>query len=115
MTVHASTGDLQFDLAGEMLTVYVTGELDAELAPAVADQISSNLHPSCRELWLDLSEVTFCDSSGMRLLFSLHRQMTAAGGRCILYDPAPPVRKVLAMVDPQAKLKIRTGARWPDQ
>ena len=62
---------------------------------------------------MDLSAVSFCDSSGLRLIFGLHKKLTDAGGRFVIHDPSPQVRKVVNMVDPRAAVSITAGARWP--
>ncbi|CAL9401390.1 Anti-sigma-B factor antagonist [Streptomyces sp. enrichment culture] len=60
--------------------VHLSGELDlhtaAGLEPALAE-----LADSRRELMIDLSDVTFCDSSGINLFLRLHHRCAAASGR----------------------------------
>ena len=113
MTAQPAADNVQFDRSGRHLTVYVSGELDALLAPVVAERVLAHHQPGDEEVWLDLSDVTACDSSGLRAIFLLNQALDGHGSRFILYDLAPAVQKALEMVDQRPTLKIRTGDRWP--
>ena len=78
------------------LTVTLTGEIDhhgartmmTELDDAIAAQLP-------RRLTLDLSGITFMDSSGIALLLRTHRRITQLGGTLrVTHIPTLP-RKVL--------------------
>ncbi len=49
----------------------VEGELDLATVPVLANSVADRLGTSPTNLTLDLSEVTFMDSSGLRLLIEL--------------------------------------------
>ena len=44
---------------------------------------------------LDLSELTFMDSSGIALILRVHKRMQALGGRVLVMDPAVQPLRVL--------------------
>ena len=113
MTVQPAAGSIQFDRSRRHLTVYLSGEIDAAVAPAMTELVLHHLQPGDEEVWLDLSAVTFCDSSGLRLLIQVHQAVESEGGRMIAYDPPPIVRTALSVIDPASELKVRTGNRWP--
>lgn len=73
---------------GEDLTLWVEGELDLATAPALTKhldaQIGGEQHSA---LTLDLSGVTFMDSSGLRLLIELHQRAQQDGWRLTLIAP----------------------------
>jgi anti-sigma B factor antagonist len=48
-------------------------------------------------LVIDLSDVTFIDSGGLSLLVILNGKQAERGGTTILANPAPTVRRVLAI------------------
>lgn len=97
-----------FDRSGRHLTVYLAGELDASSAPAVTDAILEHIGPDDEHLSLELSALTFCDSSGLMMVFRLHELAAGAGVRFVLFQPSPPVRRVLDICDPNGVLKIRS-------
>jgi len=74
----------------------LTGELDL----AVYDEALARVLDAFRgpgDVTLDLSQLTFMDSTGIRLLIQLRRQLDPKY-RIILRSPSPPVRKVLEAV-----------------
>lgn len=87
--------DVQFDRTRNHLTVYLAGELDPTTAPGLADQLIARVDGSTAELWLDLSAVSYCDSSGLAAFVRLHHHIDGHGGRLLLYAPQPTVSKVL--------------------
>jgi anti-anti-sigma factor len=72
------------------------GEIDLAAMPLCEEVIE----PSCEHrttVTLDLSGVTFVDSSGLRALVRIHRICDAAGGRLELVDVQPQVGRVLTV------------------
>jgi anti-anti-sigma factor len=59
------------------------------------------------ELHLDLSELTFVDSTGMKTLVSLHSRVESLGRRLVIVSPTRPVRRVLAVVGLDEVLDVR--------
>jgi anti-sigma B factor antagonist len=103
-----SLASVSFDRSGRQLTAYITGELDAASMPAVSQAISDQIRPDDERIGVDLSTLSFCDSSGILMFFRLERAATEAGARFALYQPTPAVRRVLEMCDASGVLKIRT-------
>ena len=54
------------------LELSVTGELDMNTAELLASQVERHLADGLRALRLDLAELDFMDSSGLRLLIDLY-------------------------------------------
>lgn len=67
----------------------LVGELDL----ATVEAWQEELDPVCSRpgslVRLDLSQVTFVDSTGLRMLVRLRRLADAAGGRLVLVEPQP--------------------------
>jgi anti-sigma B factor antagonist len=81
-------------IPGEALVFRIAGNLDL----TTVDQLRAAVGPACGtggEVRLDLSEVDFCDSTGVGTFVWLHRQATGSGGRLLLCAPRRPVREVL--------------------
>lgn len=77
--------------------VAVRGELDIASAPALRTELLGLLGPHARRIVVDLSEVTFCDSSGLAVLVGASRRAWLLGGVLRLAAPAPPVTAVLRL------------------
>lgn len=77
----------------------VTGlvELVAANAAQVRDEIRATLPATTTCLDLDLSAMTFLDSSGLGTLISLHKTLRARNGTVRLLKPTPNVQQILEL------------------
>ena len=78
------------------LTVYLSGELDhheARCAMLRIDELLDEYLP--RDCALNLSGLTFMDSSGIALIIRISRRMTVLGGRAWVEDPARQPQRVI--------------------
>src|SRR5688572_25264265 len=65
------------------LVITVSGEIDLG-SRAALEEATRATPPAGAPLCLDMSEVTFMDSSGLNLLLFLHRRLAAAGSSLLL-------------------------------
>lgn len=79
----------------DVVEVRVAGRLDAEHAGELARAVDEQLHRGHHALALDLREVSFLSSAGIRILFEIQRGAQGVGGRCLIRAASEPVRKVL--------------------
>lgn len=80
----------------EMLIVRVAGELDVRTAAAFRDQVDEwFLASDHRRLVLNLSRVTFLDSTGLGALLGRLRRVRDAGRQVVLVPPSGVARTVL--------------------
>jgi anti-anti-sigma factor len=89
---------VQVSDADGVRVLVVEGELDVAVVPGLLGRVDELLggRPSAV---LDLSEVPFFDSSGVRLVDRLHRTCAAAGGRLVVAAPrGTGPRRVLEIV-----------------
>lgn len=77
--------------------VAASGEIDLATAPALRTELLAALVRHSPRLVLDLSGVTFLDSTGLAVLVAVHRRARAAGGELSLFGPQPVVRKLLGI------------------
>ena len=85
---------LTASIAGSTMTLRLTGELDHHAAGALMRQIEDRLEVELpRDLVLDLSGLTFMDSSGIAVILKTHRRMNGLGGRMRVENvPDQPLR-----------------------
>ena len=78
------------------LTIFLAGELDhhaAREALRTIDELLDEYLP--RDCALDLSGLSFMDSSGVALIVRLQRRMLELGGRAWVENPARQPRRVI--------------------
>jgi len=77
----------------------VTGEIDAATCRTVAAAFAEAPDGAGRPIELDLAGVTFVDSSGLHVLLELAERVAVAGGNVVIRNPAPVVRRLLAITN----------------
>lgn len=82
------------------------GELDMASAQELDTALSRLLRDGHRAVTVDLSELTFIDCRGVRALAEATERFSDAGGRLVLTRPAPPVVRVLDLLQLDAELDI---------
>jgi anti-sigma B factor antagonist len=80
---------------GAGLLIELSGELEMSTAPRLRAVLTGL--PADHAVVLDLSRVTFCDSSGLNALLVGHRHLANADGRLVLRDPPPRIRAMLEL------------------
>ncbi len=90
-------GPLQVDASTQdgQLVLVLTGELDPHTAPVLRDRIDQTLAPDATTLVLEVSGLRFIDSSGLRVIIGVHKEMAGRDGRLILRSPTETTRRLL--------------------
>lgn len=78
--------------------VGVSGRLDQSLTPQLESALSSLLNGGYHHLIVDLSEVTYINSGGLRCLVSAWRQSRQRGGNLALCGLSQRIADVFAIV-----------------
>lgn len=73
--------------SGPWTVLHIIGELDLITSPEVRQRVHEAVAAGRRDLVLDLSEVFFCDSSGVGVLVASRRLMRSCHGRFHLILP----------------------------
>ncbi|MET9419364.1 STAS domain-containing protein [Streptomyces sp. NPDC054847] len=73
---------------GAWTVLHVRGELDLVSSPVVRQRVHDAVAAGHHDVVLDLSEVFFCDSSGVGVLIAARRLMRSCRGRLRLILPA---------------------------
>ncbi len=89
---------------GASARVTVLGELDLATSPLLEAEAQAMLAGDVHHLTIDLSTLTFVDSSGLRLLISLNDRAQAEGWRLSLIGPRGPARTVFEVSGAEAHL-----------
>ncbi|MDN3023319.1 STAS domain-containing protein [Streptomyces sp. S.PB5] len=73
---------------GEWAVLHVSGELDLVTSPVLRQRVHDAVAEGRHSLVLDLSEVFFCDSSGVGVLIAARRLIRSCQGQLRLILPA---------------------------
>jgi anti-sigma B factor antagonist len=82
------------DLDGRATVVEMQGEIHVSTAPEFSGMLSAAVDGGRTALVLDLSGVTFIDSTGLSVLLNASRRVTRAGGRMALVCTNPTVLRL---------------------
>jgi anti-sigma B factor antagonist len=80
---------------GDALRLAVTGELDIGTKNSIIAAASEAQQQGVTKIDVDVSEVTFCDSSGISALVMIVNEAAAAGRQVTIVNPRTNVRRVL--------------------
>jgi anti-sigma B factor antagonist len=100
---------LRADIAinGSTALLTVSGELDMATAPLIVEGVDEILDAGTRDIEVDLSAVTFMDTSGLQALLVSSMRAGAAGGALALRSPSERVLNVLRITDTLAGFRVR--------
>ena len=81
---------------GNHVSISIAGEIDLSNAEQVEEEIAAAIPNLCTTASVDLTEVTYVDSVGMRLFFNLVAQLrTAQIELKMLAPPSSPARRIV--------------------
>ena len=84
----------------------MSGELDLSTVGEAESRLEPELEPAPPLLILDLREVTFLDSSGLRLVLRLDRRQREGGGRLVVVRGGRRVARVLELTGAEGELEL---------
>lgn len=86
---------LKFGTAGTTLVVVIEGELDHHFASEARAKIDKYFERSrCRDMVIDMSRVSFMDSSGIGLLIGRYKLAGLKGGRLFAADMNADISRI---------------------
>ena len=96
----------QESLGGDLTRIVLDGRLDLDGTQKISDQFSYRTTTAAGRFAVDLSQVTFIASIGIRMLLTAARAQALRGGRMVLISPAGMSRKVLETAGVDALIPI---------
>jgi anti-anti-sigma factor len=84
------------DAATKLITV--VGKLDTTSSPQFDEDITPALSSDARIAVLDLADLTYISSAGLRSVFKARKAMESKGGSLLLVNIQPQVQKVFEIV-----------------
>ena len=90
------------------------GELDVANAERLFGRLAGLIQAGGGHLELDLADVAFIDSTGIRTLMQLRVIAAGCGGDMLILRPSPPVVRIIRLAGLDENLPIAGGVRWED-
>jgi anti-sigma B factor antagonist len=107
----SSTMEMQLGDAGDgVLSVSLVGRLDTPGVDHIETKLTAHLVPIAARAIVDLSEVSFLSSGGIRMFITIARALDRRGGKLVLYGAQPIVAQVLDMTSVNAIVPVRADA-----
>ena len=103
--------DIEVRADGPRVTLALAGELDIVTAPTLRACLES-IDNGFRQVVLDLTDVTFLDSTGLALMIEVHRRFRPEGRDLALSNPRSHVARVIDLTGVAEVLPV-TGDASP--
>ena len=87
--------ELQHSDVGDVRKVVLNGRLDTAGVYVIETRFGAAIVPAGKPTVMDISEVTFLASMGIRMLIATTRSLSRKGGKLVMYGAAPGVREVI--------------------
>lgn len=94
---------------GRRAVVEAAGEIDLATAGVLSGAIDAAIDEGALDLWVDLSDVGFMDSTGLHVLVAARHRLAALNRRISVICPAGPARRVIDLAGMQAALGVVTS------
>jgi len=87
----------------------VAGEIDIATADILRSALERARESGRRDIWVDLSDVTFMDSSGLNALVRADHDFAGHNGRLTVICPTGPVRRTLELTGLVGELNVQAS------
>ena len=93
-----------------VLNLALIGRLDTPGVDSVETQLTAHLVPRGGRAMIDLSQVTFIGSGGIRMFITIARALGRKGGKLVLYGAQPLVAQVFETTSLNEIVPVRSDA-----
>jgi anti-sigma B factor antagonist len=100
---------IDISVTGDSATVAVAGEIDLYTAAGLQAEADRALERPVAQLFLDLADVTFCDSQGLAVLVWIDRKARAQGSHLTIVNPTRIVTRVMQITGLDTTLDVLHG------
>src|SRR5215470_6008768 len=98
------------DVGDGVLNVLLIGRLDTPGVDRIETPLTAHLVPRGARAMIDLSQVTFIGSAGIRMFITIARALGRRGGKLVLYGAQPLVAQVFETASLNAIVPVRSDA-----
>ena len=97
--------------------VYVVkpeGRLDSETYSVLEKKIDSLMESATRVLILDMSDLDYISSAGVRVVFKAKKALNASGGELMMANLKPQIRKVFEIINALPSISVFKNIKEAD-
>src|SRR6516162_5278001 len=98
------------DTVEGVMHIALIGRLDTPGVDRIETQLTAHLVPQGARALVDLSQVAFIGSGGIRMFITIARALGRRGGKLVLYGAQPPVAQVFATTSLNDIVPVRADA-----
>lgn len=98
------------DAIDGVLALALIGRLDTPGVDRVETQLTAHVVPRAARAIVDLSQVTFMGSGGIRMFITVARTLGRRGGKMVLYGAQPLVAQVFETTSLNTIVPVRADA-----
>jgi anti-sigma B factor antagonist len=80
----------------QVTVIEISGEIDSNTAPQAQERVLPLVQPGAKIL-LDMSQVEYMSSAGLRMLLSMYRQVTQQNGSIVLVGLAEEIKDTMSI------------------
>ena len=88
--------DIHIKTVEQVTVIEIAGDIDGKTAPEVQQQVLSLVKPGGRIL-LDMSQVGYMSSAGLRMLLATYRQVSSSDGHIVLVGLSEEIQDTMSM------------------
>jgi len=86
--------DVQVKNIDDVTVIAIAGELDGKTAPVAQETVLPLAEPGCK-LLIDMSEVPYMSSAGLRMMLLIYRQVSANDGQSVLVGLSDEIKDTM--------------------
>lgn len=78
--------------------IALAGSLDSDTAPELQQRVDNEIDSSITTTMIDFNDLDFLSSAGLRVIFKTKKVMDERGGRFLLVNLQPQIKKVFEII-----------------
>jgi len=92
--------------------IQISGRVDSTNANELGEALNAVIDSGRTQIVLDLSEVDYMNSAGLRELVRIYEQVSRTGGMVHIANPSPQIQKLLELVGLDSVFQIHFDQLW---
>lgn len=101
--------DIQIGIRGEIVILSLIGKLDARTDAKFNTEVNRLIQKNFNLIFIEMSKLTFLDSTGLGACMKAHRAAREKGGVIIFVSPSEPVNKVFRITGADSIFNISSS------
>lgn len=86
--------------------ISIAGSLDSNTAPELQQRIDTEINESITTTIIDFKDLDFLSSAGLRVIFKTKKMMDGRGGKFLLLNLQPQIKKVFEIIKALAGMNV---------